>query len=102
MDMQYFKWRLFQRMAWLANADGISSRNRFKGNILTPVIMSKRLNLHPVVIIVSLLVFGHFFGIIGMLLATPICALIKILFVFFDEKYGIFNYQEESLKKISK
>ena len=77
-----------------------------EGNILTPVIMSRKLNLHPVVIIVSLLVFGHFFGIIGMLLATPICALIKILFVFFDEKYGIFDYQDDILndepKKIKK
>ncbi len=69
-----------------------------EGNILTPVIMSRKLNINPVVIIVSLLVFGHFFSIIGMLLATPICALIKILFVFFDEKYGIFDYQDDEVK----
>ena len=73
-----------------------------EGNILTPFIMSRKLNLHPVVIIVSLLVFGHFFGILGMLLATPICALIKILFVFFDEKYGIFDYQDDYLTKTEK
>ncbi|MEG1506969.1 MAG: AI-2E family transporter, partial [Bacilli bacterium] len=39
--------------------------------ILQPVVMSKATNLHPVAIILGLLVFGHFFGIIGMIFATP-------------------------------
>lgn len=73
-----------------------------EGNILTPMIMSRKLNLHPVTIIVSLLVFGHFFGIIGMLIATPIVALIKILFVFFADKYGFLDYQDEQVTKIKK
>lgn len=56
--------------------------------LLTPAIMSKTMKLHPVVIIVGLLIFGHFFGIIGMLFATPIISAIKIIFNFFYDKYA--------------
>ncbi len=62
--------------------------------ILQPVVMSRKTNLHPVTILVGLLIFGSFFGIIGMILATPILALIKIIYVFLDEKYGFFEYNE--------
>lgn len=54
--------------------------------IYQPIIMGKAMKLHPITIIASLLVFGHFFGILGMIFATPIVALIKLLFQFVDEK----------------
>ena len=56
---------------------------------LTPIIMSKTLKLHPVTIIIGLLIFSHLFGIIGMLLSTPIISCLKIIFNFFDEKYEL-------------
>lgn len=59
--------------------------------VLTPIVMSKTMKLHPVTIIIGLLIFGHFFGIIGMLLSTPVISCIKIIFNFFDEKYEIFE-----------
>ena len=83
-----------------------------EGNFLQPLIMSKTTKLHPVTIILGLLVFGYFFGIIGMLLSTPIIAVCKTIFRFFDKKYGIINKEEvlepeiidieESKKKKSK
>lgn len=65
-----------------------------EGNFLQPLIMSKTTKLHPVTIILGLLVFGYFFGIIGMAIATPIIASFKAIFMFFDEKYGILNYND--------
>ena len=62
-----------------------------EGNFLQPVIMSKTTKLHPVTIITGLLVFGHFFGIIGMVISTPIIAAVKAIFMFFNEKYNIIN-----------
>ncbi len=62
-----------------------------EGNFLQPLIMSKQLKLHPVTIMLGLLVFGYFFGVIGMVLATPIMATIKVVFTFFDERYNIVN-----------
>lgn len=65
-----------------------------EGNILQPFIMSKTTKLHPVTIMLGLLVFGHFFGILGMLLSTPIIAAFKTVFMFFDKKYDIINQKE--------
>lgn len=59
--------------------------------VLTPVIMSKTMKLHPVTIIIGLLIFGHFFGMIGMILSTPIISCMKIIFNFFDEKFEFFE-----------
>lgn len=65
-----------------------------EGNFLTPMVMSRKLDIHPVTVIIMLLIFGHFFGIIGMILATPIAAIGKVFFEFFNEKYGIFVKSE--------
>ena len=64
-----------------------------EGNFLQPVILSKTTKLHPVTIILGLLVFGHFWGIIGMVIATPLIASIKAILLFFDEKYDILNFK---------
>ena len=68
-----------------------------ENNILQPIIMSKTMKLHPVTIIVGLLIFEHFFGIIGMILATPCIALGKVVWKFFKEKYNLFR-DEESIQ----
>ncbi len=62
--------------------------------VLQPIVMSKATNLHPVIIIVGLLVFGYFFGIIGMILATPILSIIKVIYQFLDNKFDFFNNNE--------
>lgn len=54
---------------------------------LQPIVMGKTMKLHPVTIMVGLLVFNHFFGILGMVLATPTMSIIKTIFNFYDEKY---------------
>lgn len=56
---------------------------------LQPIVMGKTMNLHPVTIMIGLLLFGHFFGILGMVLATPIISVFKTIFVFYNEKYNI-------------
>ncbi len=50
--------------------------------VLQPIVMSKASNLHPVIIIIGLLIFGHFFGILGMVLATPTMAIINVILKF--------------------
>lgn len=62
--------------------------------ILQPVVMSKATSLHPVTIICSLLIFGHFFGIVGMILATPLMSIFKVVWKFLDDKYDFFKDNE--------
>ncbi len=64
------------------------------GQVLNPLVMSKKMNLSPITIIISLLVFEYLFGIIGMVIATPVVALLKIIYVFLDEKFDFFGFIE--------
>ena len=59
--------------------------------ILQPVVMSKTMKLHPVTIMIGLLIFNNLFGIIGMILATPCIALLKVIWEFIQNKYQILN-----------
>ena len=63
----------------------------FEGNFLQEMIMSKTTKLHPVTIISGLLIFGHFWGMIGMVVSTPLLAVVKQLYLFFDAKYDFFK-----------
>lgn len=63
-----------------------------EGNILHPLVMSKKMNLSPITVIISLLIFEYMFGIIGMVIAMPVVAILKIIYVFLDEKYDIFGF----------
>ena len=63
-----------------------------EGNVLQTLIISKTTKLHPVTIIIGLLIFGHFFGIVGMLLSTPIIGVLKVIINYLDEKFDIFNF----------
>ena len=58
-----------------------------EGNIIQPIIVGRATDIHPITIIIGLLIFQHYFGIIGMIIATPVIGAIKILFNFFNEKY---------------
>lgn len=66
-----------------------------EGNLLQPLIMSKTTKLSPIVIILGLLVFEHFFGIWGMVLSTPILGALKELINFFDEKYDFLSFKDD-------
>ena len=49
------------------------------GNLIEPKIFGDRLGLNPLVILVSLLVWGYLWGIVGMFLSVPLTAVIKII-----------------------
>ena len=70
-----------------------------EGNILSPIVMSKTTNVKPVAIIIGLLIFGHFFGILGMILSTPIIGVCKVIFNFFDDKYHFFSEVKHGTSK---
>ena len=60
-----------------------------ENNFYQPLIMGHAMSLHPVTIMLGLLIFEHFFGIIGMIIATPVIATIKVVFTFIDEKVEV-------------
>ena len=62
-----------------------------ENNFYQPLIMGHTMKLHPVTIMLGLLIFGHFFGILGMVIATPVIACLKVFVQFFDEKFDFFR-----------
>ncbi|GGF34123.1 UPF0118 membrane protein YubA [Halobacillus andaensis] len=63
-----------------------------EGKFISPQIMGKRLHVHPVTIIFVLLTAGHLFGVIGVIVAIPGYAIIKVivthLFYWFQRRFN--------------
>lgn len=49
------------------------------GNIVEPKVFGDRLGLNPLVILLSLMLWGYLWGIVGALLSVPLTAIIKII-----------------------
>jgi sporulation integral membrane protein YtvI len=56
-----------------------------ESNLIAPKILGESLGLHPLTIIFVLLAGGHLFGIIGLLLAVPVTAIFRTVFVYIFE-----------------
>lgn len=52
---------------------------QIEGNFLSPLILGKSLDIHPVTVIIMLLVAGNIAGVIGMVLAIPTYAVSKTI-----------------------
>lgn len=50
-----------------------------EGLVLVPTFLGKEVGLHPLTIVVTLLIFGKLFGLVGVLLSVPLAAITKIL-----------------------
>jgi AI-2 transport protein TqsA len=61
------------------------------GNIIEPKMMGKGLDLHPVTVMLALSFWGLLWGIVGMFLAAPITAAIRIVLMQFDTFRPIAN-----------
>lgn len=61
--------------------------------VLQPVIMGKKIKLHPVVILLALMIGGKLFGILGMLFAMPVAAVYRVLY---DE---LWHYNGEDMEE---
>lgn len=51
-----------------------------EGTILTPRIVGKSVGIHPLVMMVTLVIGGQLFGLLGLVLAVPAAAAIRVLF----------------------
>jgi predicted PurR-regulated permease PerM len=61
--------------------------NLIEGNLTTPRIMGKSLGLHPLWVMLGLMLGALFFGFVGLLVATPVVAVLKVLFGKVQERY---------------
>ena len=55
------------------------SQKLLEATVLAPKIIGSQVGLHPVVLILSLLVFGYFLGFLGLMIAVPVTALLLVV-----------------------
>jgi predicted PurR-regulated permease PerM len=58
-----------------------------EGFFLTPRILGERLELHPFLVIIGILIGGSLFGIPGIILATPTIAIARVFLRFAKDQY---------------
>lgn len=64
---------------WMVSVIVITSGIQFvSGNVIEPRIMGESSDMHPIVVLLALMFWGMLWGIVGMFLATPITAGIRI------------------------
>lgn len=81
----------------------ITIAQQIEGNVLSPLILGKRLDTHPATIIILLLVAGNLAGILGMILAVPTYAaaktiVVNIIRLLKARKAAILNAQDPPFK----
>jgi predicted PurR-regulated permease PerM len=69
-------------------------------HLISPNVMSRTVNLHPVVVILALLLGATFYGILGMLVAVPLVAAAKICFMFLWVRHV--DYGEDLIEEIQR
>lgn len=50
-----------------------------EGQIITPIVLGRRMALSPLILILALMLFGWLWGIIGLLLAVPLLVCVKLV-----------------------
>ena len=71
----FFQWGWSDQFFYLMLAYGVIQA--IDGNVIVPLLFSEAVNLHPVSIIVSVLVFGSLWGFWGVFFAIPLATLVK-------------------------
>nr|WP_090235663.1 AI-2E family transporter [Lentibacillus halodurans] len=68
---------------------------QIEGNLVSPNVMGKALHLHPLTVITIVLAAGSIAGLLGMLFAIPIYAVVKTIISHFYETYQDAQKDEE-------
>jgi predicted PurR-regulated permease PerM len=62
---------------------------QLEGNFLMPKIQGQSLHVHPVLVFLSVIIGGGLAGLVGVLLAVPTLAMLRVLFDFFHARLRI-------------
>jgi len=71
----FFQWGWSNEFFWIIGFFGISQA--LDGTVLVPWLFSGLVNLHPIAIIISVLVFGGLWGFWGVFFAIPLATLVS-------------------------
>lgn len=71
---------------WIATVVSLCVAIQFiSGNVIEPRMMGQQADLHPIVVLLALMFWGMMWGMVGMFLATPITAAIRLALAQFNQ-----------------
>lgn len=75
------------------------------GNIIEPQVLGDKLDLSPILLLLSLIMWGYVWGVMGMILSIPIMSMIKIVLMNFESTRPVailMSYNQSSITDIKK
>jgi predicted PurR-regulated permease PerM len=72
----------------------------FNAYVIEPRILGNRVGLHPIILLGSLFVFGHFFGFLGLLVAVPSTAILMMFLRDWQKKQEEFGTLASPLPQV--
>jgi len=66
---------------WLSVAPALIflGLHTLEGQIITPIVLGRRMALSPLILVLALMLFGWLWGIVGLLLAVPLLVCVKLV-----------------------
>lgn len=89
-----FQWGVSPEFAYLMIAYAIIQV--LDGNVIVPILFSEAVNLHPVVIIIAVLIFGGLWGFWGVFFAIPLATLVKAVLNAWPTTHSVPLHSSES------
>jgi len=93
-----FQWGVSPDFAYLMLAYTIIQT--IDGNLIVPILFSEAVNLHPVVIIISVLIFGGLWGFWGVFFAIPLATLVKAILNAWPKVQNEINAEHEEVNAL--
>ena len=87
----------FSQAVWMVIITTILQQ--IDANIINPKIVGESLKISPLLVIFAVTIGGAYFGILGMFLAVPVVAVIKVLI---DDYVGDAIEQDKEFKNVEK
>ncbi|MBU2647955.1 AI-2E family transporter [bacterium] len=85
--VSYFQWGMSPHLAYAVLAYTIIQI--FDGNLLAPLLLSEVVNLHPIAIIAAVLIFGGFWGFLGLFFAIPLATLVHAIMRTWEQHHTV-------------
>lgn len=73
-----------------------------EGNVILPIIMSRGMEVHPVAVIFSVLLSVAAFGVLGVLIAAPLVAIVGIMHEEIYRKHFLPTVSDEDLDRLAR
>lgn len=74
----------------------VTAVNVIDGNVLSPVLQSRAMNLHPVIVLVSVVIGGGLLGVMGGFLAVPIAATIAVILRYITDILSLYAGEKKA------